>query len=157
MVDPPSAPPVQKPAGVQRAHWRGPADIWQRGWDNPSLLLAFYLLFCPLRTMEGLYWLPKAVIADGLKWTPEELEAPFQFLEGEGFLKYDDHFQIVFMREALQVQNTSNPNMCINGIRRLKRLQPTPLFDDLLAVAEAYDPRLAQAMLKEMPERFSKG
>jgi len=155
MVGATNPAPGERPVGVQRAHWRIPKDLFQRGWDTKTLLLACYLLGCPIRTMEGLFWLPKAVMASALKWTEEELAEPFDRLFREGFLVYDDELEIVFLTEALTVQNTANDNMRIHSIRLLKTVQPTPLFDALLAVAADFDPKLAQKMLRDMPERFT--
>jgi len=121
------------------------------------LLLAFYLFANPFRTMEGLYWLPKPVIMHALKWTEDDLMEPFSHLVSAGFLMYDDELEIVFLPEALTLQNTANPNQCTHGVRRLRKVRPTPLFDALLAVAVDYDPRLAEALLNKMPERFSEG
>jgi len=139
----------------QRAHHRSPADLFTRGWDVRMEFLACFLLTCPWRTTEGLFWLPKSVMAAELQWTDDDLAGPFSRLADCGFVMYDDRLQIVFLCEALTIQSTANPNQRVHGIRRLRTLQPTPLFDALLAVAKDYDPKLARELLREMPERFA--
>lgn len=111
----------------QKKYHRVPYDLFERGWSNEAVLLAFFLLTNRWRITEGLYKMPKTLMCSELDWSRKRLEKVFRELEQAGFVQYDDSCGVVLLCEALHYQSC-NKNMAKHAIRMLRQLPSTPLL-----------------------------
>lgn len=97
------------------ANWR-PVDV--RVWNDRKFLaggddarlLWLYLLTCPSLPIPGVVLGGDGALAEMLGWTPERLRERFQELSRNG-LRVAREGRIVWLRNALNYQPPSNPNM----------------------------------------------
>lgn len=137
-------------AGDHRYYHVSPR-IWEKPWSEDARYLALYLLSCRHRTLEGLFKLSKAYIADDLGWTAERLAQPFADLVADDFIRYDEQAKVVMIVKALEYQAPQNPNQVKAAIRKLDDIPETPLLADLLDAAQS----LAQRSGKQFHEQFA--
>lgn len=127
--------------------------FWQdpqvRRWDDRGKLLAQYLLSCPNRTTEGLFWLPKPYIAADLGWGIEGVSEALSELAEAGFAAYHDATETVVLCKALKYEAPAGEKQIAGAIARLADVPPTPLFSLLKAGAAEFAPEFADALDKE--------
>lgn len=128
--------------------WSDPAV---KAWGDDARLLALYLLTCPHRTTEGLFYLPRLYAAADLGWGAERLSGAWSVLRRDGFLEDDDATDVVLIPKALAYQAPANGNQAKGAIAHLKALQPTPLLARLYEEACQRAPHLAAAMRDAFP------
>jgi hypothetical protein len=140
-------------------YWRVSPKFWRHalvhGWSEDARQLAFYLLTCPHRTTEGLYWLPTGYMASDLAWVTSRVEATLAELEAQDFVRYDAEASIVLMPKAMKYQRPDNPNQVKAAIRHLEELPKTCLFAAFLEAADRYAQPLAQALRKGLPQGYT--
>ena len=125
------------------------SDEKVRGWlaagADKTIVLAFYLLTCEHRNLEGLYKLPKSYVAEDLAWEAEAVSEHMATLLDAEFIEYDEAPRGVFVRNALKYQQPKSEPQLKGAISSLERVPHTPLLNSLLRVAEGYAPKLAEA------------
>lgn len=129
--------------------------IWLEGWDDDTMLVAFYLLTNEHRTTEGIYRLPLAYGAADRGWGMKRFRKAFDKLVTDGFIEYDEDAQVVLIVNALKWQQPANPNQCVYAVKKLKALPPTGLLERFEVLARTLAPRLAEHIDKESPEVFA--
>jgi hypothetical protein len=126
------------------------ARFWQspkvRGWPDHQKLLGAYLLTCPHRTSEGLFWLPHGYVAQDLGWSIERVSEGYSGLKQAGFCAYDDTSETVLLCKALKYDAPAGPKQIQGAITRLADVPPTPLFAQLRDAAAAYAPDFCKAL-----------
>lgn len=124
--------------------------IWSdrevRGWEDQTKLLAFYLLTNRHRNLEGLYELPYAYIEADLGWNPKDVRRGMDVLLRAGFVEYDEEAQVIFVRNALKYQAPQSKTQITGAINAVQTVPDTPLWNSLLAAAEAYAPEFHKAL-----------
>ena len=125
------------------SYFRVGARVWRKPWDEQTRTLAFYLLTCPHRTTEGLYYLPTAYALADLGWKPARLKKVLQQLVDEGFVQWDPDAQVVFLVNALAWQAPGTERHVTGAIRRLRAVPQTCLANDFWKQAECHAPALA--------------
>lgn len=130
--------------------------FWQdpkvRQWPDHEKLLGAYLLTCPHRTSEGLFWLPHGYVAQDLGWSIERVSEGYSGLEAAEFCAYDDTTETVLLRKALKYEAPAGPKQIQGAISRLAEVPSTPLFAQLRDAAETFAPEFCKA-LDEAVER----
>lgn len=138
-------------------YWRVSPNFWRHAaeheWSDDVRQLAFYLLTCPHRKTEGLYWLPVGYMATDLAWVAERVTESLATLQAEGFAEYDHKTSVVFLPKAMKYQRPDNPNQWKAAIRSLKELPETCLFAAFFKAAEEY----AQGFAQALREAFAQG
>ena len=129
--------------------WKDP-EI--RRWPDHQKLLGSYLLTCPHRTSEGLFWLPHGYVAQDLGWSIERVSEGYSGLKAAGFCAYDDTSETVLLVKALKYEAPAGEKQVQGAINRLAEVPPTPLFSLLRDAAERYAPEFCKA-LDEAVER----
>lgn len=134
-------------------YYRVSPRIWTacRHWSPDARTLALYILTCPHRTVEGLYWLPKGYMTGDLEWSPQRLAPAMAELVEDGFVEYDDDAQVVLIVKALKYQAPANPNGVKAALRQLQMVPESPLDLRFRQQAEQYCERLAE----RLPQRFT--
>lgn len=124
--------------------------FWQdprvRRWPDQQKLLASYLLTCPHRTTEGLFWLPHGYVAQDLGWGIDRVSKGYSGLIGAGFAAYDDTTETVLLLHALRDDAPAGPKQIAGAISRLADVPPSPLFSQLRDAAARYAPDFAKAL-----------
>jgi hypothetical protein len=131
--------------------------FWQdpkvRRWPDHQKLLGAYLLTCPHRTSEGLFWLPHGYVAQDLGWSIERVSEGYSGLKEAGFCAYDDTSETVLLLKALKYQAPAGPKQIQGAISRLADVPPSPLFALLRDAAADYAPEFC----KGLDEAFERG
>jgi len=138
-------------------YYRVGPGVWNQNWDDEARLLAFYLLTCEHRTVEGLFRLPAAYIAEDTGWSLDRIEAAFRTLERDGFVERDSASKMVLVVNALRFQKPANANGVHAAISKLRDLPSTPLLGRLLAIATVECEPLATAILNAFPHVENNG
>lgn len=124
--------------------------IWSdrrvRKWDDRTKLLAFYLLTCRHRNLEGLYELRYAYIEADLGWSEKDVRRAMDALLAEGFIQYDDEAEVVFVRNALKYQAPKSKNQITGAINAVQEVPDTALMDAFLETAETHAPDFYKAL-----------
>lgn len=138
-------------------YFRVSPKFWRdsKTWGERNQIAALYLLTCDHRTTEGLYVLPKGYVIADLGWPPAAVDKAFKFLEREQFMAYDEHAEVVFVRNALKYQAPATKNQIEGAIRRLLRVPPTSLWRGFLMACECHCEALAHAIRDRIPEAFA--
>jgi len=123
-----------------------------RSWNNDTIFLALYLLTSPHKRTEGLFRLPKGYIAADLNWDLKRLEKPFAKLIEDGFIKYDEEVEVIFIVNALKYQVPENPNQEKAAIKKLKALPETDLLDEFIEKTKKYRKVFTKRLRKEFRE-----
>jgi hypothetical protein len=123
--------------------WKDP-EI--RRWPDHQKLLGSYLLTCPHRTSEGLFWLPHGYVAQDLGWSIERVSEGYSGLKAAGFCAYDDTSETVLLVKALKYEAPAGEKQIQGAINRLAEVPPTPLFSLLRDAAATYAPDFAKAL-----------
>jgi hypothetical protein len=140
---------------MARKHHRVGAGIWDQPWDDDMRLVAIYLMTCKHRAMEGLYRLPKAYGPADMGWRPARFQRAFHALVKDGFIRYDEDAQVVWLVNAMRWQAPQNPNQVKAAVKALQELPATALLNDFLTVAVTVSERFAEALRQAFPERFA--
>src|SRR5438128_2861858 len=114
-------------------HYRVSPRYWsgdRSAWSDREKLLGLYLLTCPHRTTEGLYYLPKGYIGTDLGWTPRQIDEALATLLAVGFVKYDEAAQVVLLPKALKRQRPTTVKQIAGAVRQLELVPDTGLFED---------------------------
>lgn len=122
----------------------------QKGWDDDTKLLAFYLLTGPHRTTEGLYRLPHKYAEADMEWSRERFAEGLAELVADGFCEYDEDAQVVLIVGAMKYQACANPNVAKAAVRRLSELPETRLKQRFADLAKQFDKHLSE----QLPEGF---
>jgi len=142
----------------QHRYYRISPRFWQdervMRWDDDTRLLALYLLTCPHRNMTGLYVLPLSYAAEDLGWDMDRIRMAFQRLSNEGFCTYHEPTRTILIHNALKYDSPSTEKHITGWVKVLKELPETPLLAGLLAAAERYAPKLADAIRMAFPMVF---
>lgn len=124
--------------------------FWQdpkvRRWPDHQKLLGAYLLTCPHRTSEGLFWLPHGYVAQDLGWSIERVSEGYSGLQEAGFCAYDDTSETVLLLKALKYQAPAGEKQVAGAINRLADVPATPLFALLRDAAAKYAPAFCKAL-----------
>lgn len=124
--------------------------FWQdpmvRRWDDRQKLLAQYLMTCPARTTEGLFWLPKAYASIDLGWSIDGVSKTLRSLCDAGFAEYDDASETVLIRKALKYQAPAGDKQITGAINTLADVPPSPLFSLLRDAAMQFAPDFGKAL-----------
>ncbi len=124
--------------------------FWQdpkvRRWTDQQKLLAQYLLTCPHRTTEGLFWLPHGYVAQDLGWGIDRVSEGYSGLIAAGFVAYDEATETVLLRNALKYEAPVGPKQVQGAISRLADVPASPLFAQLREAAARYAPDFAAAL-----------
>lgn len=120
-----------------------------RSWDQDTTFLALYLLTSPHKNTEGLFRLPQGYIAADLNWSLEHLNKPFSKLLNDGFIKYDEEVEVIYIVNALKYQIPQNPNQEKAAIKKLKTLPETDLLDEFIEKTVKYSKGFAKRLRKE--------
>lgn len=131
--------------------------FWQdpgvRRWNDRQKLLALYLMSCPHRTSEGLFWLPRGYMAQDLGWGIDTVSKVLRSLIDTGFVAYDDATETLLILKALKYEAPAGQKQVPGAINRLCDVPPSPLFSQLREAAEQYAPEFAEAL----DEAFERG
>jgi hypothetical protein len=125
---------------VSPSFWRG-----RRGWSDREKLFAFYLLSCPHRNLEGLYWLPLAYAQADLGWQSRTVDDALRAIERDKFAAYDRDAQVVFVCKALSYQAPSTDKQVIGAVGSLERVPDTGLWPLFLDACQQWAPKLFAA------------
>src|SRR5215216_1637649 len=120
--------------------WRSPKV---RRWPDHQKLLGAYLLTCPHRTSEGLFWLPHGYVAQDLGWSIERVSEGYSGLKEARFCVYDDTTETVLLVKALKYEAPAGEKQIQGAINRLAEVPHSPLFALLKEAAERYAPDFA--------------
>ena len=133
-------------AKYQRVFTRFWQDPKVRRWPDHQKLLGSYLLTCPHRTSEGLFWLPHGYVAQDLGWSIERVSEGYSGLIETGFCAYDDISETVLLCKALKYEAPAGPKQIAGAINRLADVPPTPLFAQLRDAAMGYAPDFGKSL-----------
>jgi|SRR5580704_14089394 hypothetical protein len=127
-------------------YYRVSPNFWKgrRSWSDREKLLAQYLLSCPHRNLEGLYWLPLAYVEADLAWAPKVVRSCLQTISTDGFAAYDDDAEVLFLCKALSFQAPSSAKQLQGAISNLERVPKTALWDRFLKACDEWAPELAE-------------
>jgi hypothetical protein len=129
--------------------------FWQspkvRQWPDHQKLLGAYLLTCPHRTSEGLFWLPHGYVAQDLGWSIERVSEGYLGLIGAGFCAYHDPTETVFLLKALKYEAPAGDKQIQGAINRLADVPLSPLFSLLREAAAQHAPDFAKALESAFP------
>lgn len=124
--------------------------VWEHAWDEDTRYLAFYILTCRHRTVEGLFKLPKSYAMEDVGWTGRRFERAWANLLEEDFIRYDEANKVVLIVKALEYQKPENPNQITAALRKIDEVPNTPLLADLQQIAE----RFAQVFAQHLAQRL---
>lgn len=119
-----------------------------RGWNDDMKLFGLYVLTCKHREISGLYHLPMAYAADDLEWTTERAWDALDALILDGFVAYDERARVLLIRKALKRLAPNGAKQVAGALAAVKRLPPTSLIVDLVAMAKTYSDEFAEALTK---------
>lgn len=116
------------------------AQIRCRQWEvagksRLSRMLAIYLLSCPSSNMIGLFRIKMVVMMDDLFATREEVVAAFKELDG--WAEHDQAEDIVFIKNAVELNFSRMPNPKDKRVRAIPKLIPdsnSPLVAKFLEI-----------------------
>lgn len=123
-----------------------------RLWDNDMKFLALYLLTSPHGNILGCFVLHKLYICADLNWTPQQLEAPFNRLIAEGFIRYDETTNLILITKFLHHNPVTNPNQVKACIKQLNELPKSLLLKDLKDLVEGLGKGLGKDLYKDLVE-----
>jgi hypothetical protein len=132
-------------------YYRVDPNFWKaerRRWTDREKLLGIYLLTCPHRNLEGLYWLPKAYIAADLGWPSRAVEEALSALVDADFAAYDDQAEVVFVLKSLEHQAPKSEKQVTGAVSSLAKVPASSLFDAFLESCETHAPQLAERIRK---------
>lgn len=139
-------------------YYRISPKFWRHGmahhWTDRDRVLALYLLTCPHRNIAGFYVLPKPYVLADLEWDEKTLDAAWERLLAEDFMRYDDMAQVVFVVKALQYDAPENANQRKAAIKYLHEVPFSPLWQALLEVAQANAEPFADDVRQLVAKRF---
>lgn len=129
-------------------YFRVSPNFWKgrRDWSDREKLLAQYLLSCPHRNLEGLFWLPLAYVEADLGWASKIVRGCMATIERDKFAAYDDDAQVLFLCKALSFQAPSTEKQVIGAVSSLERVPKTVLWDLFVEACERWAPKLADAI-----------
>jgi hypothetical protein len=127
--------------------------LWarRRGLSDSETRLAFYLLTCEHRNLEGLYRLPKPYMAADLNWALEKVGENLAAVLATGLAMYDEDAEMVLIPKALKHQSPSSPLQIRGAIAQLQRIPRTSLWHAFVTACATHCPKLAEAVEKEWP------
>lgn len=127
--------------------------LWarRRGLSDSETRLAFYLLTCEHRNLEGLYRLPKPYMAADLNWALEKVGENLAAVLATGFAMYDEYAEMVLIPKALKHQSPTTENQVKGAIAQLRRIPRTSLWHAFVTACATHCPKLAEAVEKEWP------
>lgn len=142
-------------------YWRVSPNLWaharREGWGDDERALALYLLTCPHRTTEGLFWLPKAYAWADLGWDAARLTHTLNTLVAQDFVAYDDRAEVILIVKAMKYQRPDNENQQKAAAKALQSLPNHRLWNRFFDSARAYAKTFADYLEKALPEGFGKG
>lgn len=127
-------------------------DEKTRLWDDEARYLALYLLTSPHNNILGCHVLPKLYICADLGWDMERLGKAFAKLLGDGFIKYDDANNLIFIVNYLKHNPIENPNQAKAAEKQLVELPKSPLLQDLKRSLKQFDKPFLEQLAKRIPE-----
>jgi hypothetical protein len=129
-------------------YYRVSPNFWKgrRDWSDREKLLAQYLLSCPHRNLEGLYWLPLAYVEADLGWPAKVLRACLATLERDSFAAYDETAQVLFLCKALSFQAPTTEKQVTGALNSLERVPKTVLWDRFVDACERWAPKLSDEL-----------
>lgn len=129
-------------------YFRVSPNFWKgrRDWSDREKLLAQYLLSCPHRNLEGLFWLPLAYVEADLGWQAKIVRGCMATIERDEFAAYDEDAQVLFLCKALSFQAPSTEKQVIGAMSSLERVPKTVLWDLFVEACERWAPKLFQAI-----------
>jgi len=119
-------------------YFRVSPRIWLEPYSDDVRMLAFYLLTCRHRELEGLYLLPLAYAADDLRWEVGRLKSAMSFLIADEFCSYDEQARVVFIHKALAYQAPGNPNQGTHCLNAIDDIPDTPLLAEFVQAAKKF-------------------
>jgi len=119
-------------------------------WDSPKIRalddackLAFiYLIANKHGNVLGYYLLPLPYMADDLGWSIDRVKKVMGKLEAHGFISYDPHTRIVWIRNYLRYHTIKKNQTEISAVEVLKALPRSPLLEGLYAVVKEEYPAM---------------
>ncbi len=139
-------------------YWRVKPDLWAHArrnkWDEDTRTLALYLLTCPHRTTEGLFWLPKPYMWADLAWDPARLDRSFDRLVTEDFIAYDDAAEVLLIVKAMKYQRPDNENQQKAAVKALLALPQNRLWPRFLSVTREHAEPFADYLEQALPKGF---
>lgn len=121
-------------------------DARVRQWDDPTRMLALYLLTCPHRNLEGLFRLPLSYVTADLDWPMAKLREAMRQLEDDEFLLRDKETDVVLIRRALKYQAPRSAKQIKGALSALAEVPASSVHDAFREVCERYAPALAEAL-----------
>lgn len=128
---------------VSPKFWQDPVV---RGWSDQQKLFAQYVLTCPQRNTEGLFWLPKAYMATDLGWTLDKVETVLHDIARSGFMEYDDATETLWICKALRYQSPAGERQLAGAVNALADVPATPLFARFHEMCRDLCPTLAEKL-----------
>lgn len=126
--------------------------FWQdpevRRWPDRTKLLAQYLLTCPHRVMEGLYWLPLAYVQADVGWNADAVAKTMAELEAAGFAQYDPEAEVVFVCKALKYHRPGGAKQMKAAVTAVSDVPKTALLAGFLSAAAEWSPDLHEQLIE---------
>jgi hypothetical protein len=123
----------------------------RRGLTDAQATLAFYLLTCEHRNLEGLYRLPKLYISADLGWPAKKVDENLAAVLATGFAEYDDAAEMLLIPKALKHQAPTTEKQIAGAIAQIERIPRSCLWNAFRMACESHCPRLAEAIEMRWP------
>jgi len=125
---------VRDYATVSPTFWTGRTGRSIKAKGPEAIVVAFYLMTCPLSSMTGLYYLPLPTLAHETGLPLEGASKALRSLSEAGFAAYDEANEVVLIREMAryQIADTVEPkdNRHKGIVRDVRRYTHSPLFSE---------------------------
>jgi hypothetical protein len=129
-------------------------------WNDDTKLLALYLMTCKHNNILGCYVIPKYYIAADLRWQDKRLSKPFAKLLVDGFIQYDDDYNLLFITNYIAHNPIDNINMVKSAQKKLAELPSslilTGLKLSLERFMEQFDKPYHSPLIEQLEEQLLK-
>lgn len=127
--------------------------LWarRRSLTDAETSLAFYLLTCEHRNLEGLYRLPLPYVAADLGWPAEKVSETLASVIVTGFAAHDADAEMILIPKALKHQAPTTDKQIIGAVSQLERIPRTCLWSAFRMACRSHCPKLADALDSRWP------
>lgn len=143
------------------------SKVQNRIWNSKTFLrltenskfLWLYLLTCPHGNIMGLFVLKPGYAQDDLGWSNQRYSKAFKELVNiplsngcKGLIQYDESTKVVWIKNYLEHNPMINPNQVTSGVKKIKALPYSELFQDVKLFIQS----LGKSLYKEIAESLGK-
>lgn len=137
-----------------------PPTAWDRTMrelSGPATIVRFYIMTCPTRATEGLFYLPLGILQHDTGLSAQHVAEGLNELVAAGLVSYDEEVEVVLDRTALKFAQPKGVKQIGGAVNKFKQVPDTPLRVEFYHLAREHARDLATSLLEHDPSLDQRG